>query len=107
MELTFKNARGVNLSAILELPDDRNKAIYAVFSHCLTCNKGLPIVRNISKVLAKYGIATVRYDMTGLGDSEGRIEDTNFTTAVEDVISATAFFKENFQAPAILIGHSL
>lgn len=107
MELTFKNSRGVNLSAILELPDDRSVAFYAVFSHCFTCNKGLPIVRNISKALGKNGIATLRYDMTGLGDSEGKFVDTNFSTAVEDIISSATFLKENFQAPAILIGHSL
>ena len=53
------------------------------------------------------GIAVLRFDFTGLGESEGDFENTNFSSNVEDLISAASFLEEKYAAPSILIGHSL
>jgi putative redox protein len=53
------------------------------------------------------GIAVVRFDFTGLGESEGDFADTNFSSNVEDLVAVARHMEERLQAPQILIGHSL
>lgn len=103
----FQNANGQTLSARLELPDTEAVKHYAIFAHCFTCNKNLSAVRNISRSLNNYGIAVLRFDFTGLGESEGEFEDTNFSSNVQDLIDAAAFLDDQYQEPSLLVGHSL
>lgn len=105
-KVTFKNAKGMVLAARLELPENEPKA-YAIFAHCFTCNKNLTAVRTIGKTLNEKNIAVLRFDFTGLGESEGDFEHTNFSSNIEDLYSAAEFLKENYRAPSLLIGHSL
>jgi len=103
----FINQNGDVLSAKIEFPPDRKPYAYAVFAHCFTCNKSLTSVRRISRALAGKGIAVLRFDFTGLGDSKGKFEDTSFTTNITDILAAASFLKENYEEPSLLIGHSL
>ena len=48
----------------------------------------------------------LRFDFTGLGESEGDFSDTNFSSNVDDLIVAADFLQSNYRAPEILIGHS-
>lgn len=105
-KVNFLNENGQILAARLELPEGDPKG-FALFAHCFTCNKNLTAARNIGRALTKSGIAVLRFDFTGLGESEGDFEDTNFSSNVEDLVSASNFLAENYQAPKILIGHSL
>ncbi|MBE0422353.1 MAG: alpha/beta hydrolase [Lutibacter sp.] len=105
-KVTFKNAKGMLLAARLELPEKEPKA-YAIFAHCFTCNKNLTAVRTIGKTLNEKSIAVLRFDFTGLGESEGDFEHTNFSSNIEDLYSAAQFLEENYRAPSLLIGHSL
>ena len=70
-KIKFENATGQMLDARLELPVDQKPHTYAIFAHCFTCNKNLSAVRNISRSLNQNGIAVLRFDFTGLGESEG------------------------------------
>jgi putative redox protein len=56
--------------------------------------------------LTREGLAVLRFDFTGLGESEGNFADTNFSSNVDDLIVAADFLKANYRAPEILIGHS-
>lgn len=105
-KIKFTNASGHELAARLELPDGEIKGC-AIFAHCFTCNKNLTAVRTIGKALTSQGIGVLRFDFTGLGESEGDFENTNFSSNVEDLISAAKFLEENYASPDILIGHSL
>lgn len=105
-KIQFQNNQGQNLAAILELPEEKPIG-YAIFAHCFTCNKNLTAVRSIGKALNSKGIAVFRFDFTGLGESEGDFEDTNFSSNVEDIIAAANFLEVNYEAPKILVGHSL
>lgn len=80
---------------------------YALFAHFFTGNKNFTAVRNISRALTQNNIAVMRFDFTGLGKSEGKFEDTNFTSNVDDLISVAEFLTKNHHAPKIMIGHSL
>jgi putative redox protein len=95
------------LAARLDTPDDGELSAYALFAHCFTCNKNYKAMAHISRTLAEAGIAVLRFDFTGLGESEGDFADTNFSSNVADLIAAAEFLKDEFEAPKILIGHSL
>lgn len=107
IKLQFKNAEGLSLSARLEQPVDKQPLAYAIFAHCFTCTKNLMAVTNISRALTAKGIAVLRFDFTGLGESEGDFADTNFSSNVEDLVSAASHLTEHYEAPRIIIGHSL
>lgn len=104
--IKFENNNGDQLAAILEIPESKIIG-YAIFAHCFTCSKNLNAVRNIGKALVAKGIAVLRFDFTGLGESEGIFENSNFSSNVEDLVSAANFLTVHHQAPDILIGHSL
>jgi len=102
----FTGGSGYLLDARLELPVDTPKA-FAVASHCFTCTKDTITVFRISRLLAEHGIAVLRFDFTGLGNSEGDFAETNFSTDVADVLAAVEFLHNNYEAPSMLVGHSL
>lgn len=104
--LAFLSDRGERLSARLDLPVDGRPAAYAIFAHCFTCTKNIKAIHNISSSLTRKGIAVLRFDFTGLGDSEGDFSETNFSSNVADLETAAGFLEQNFQPPKILIGHS-
>jgi len=104
--LTFTNAAGENLSGVLETPDSP-PIYYALFAHCFTCSKDLSAAARISRGLVDKGVAVLRFDFTGLGDSEGDFAGTNFTSNLQDLVSAADFLRKNYTAPKLLIGHSL
>ena len=103
----FTNATGQQLAARIEKPIRRTPLAYALFAHCFTCSKDLNAVRNISRALVREGIGVLRFDFTGLGESEGDFSDTNFSSHVEDLIAAAQFMESNFGPVRILVGHSL
>ena len=49
----------------------------------------------------------MRFDFTGLGESEGDFADTNFSGNVQDLVAASDYLAQHYQAPSLLIGHSL
>jgi len=104
--VTFTGAQGDTLSAKLELPP-RAPSAFALFAHCFTCTKNIKAAVNISRALAEQGVGVLRFDFTGLGESEGDFADTNFSSNVEDVVAAARFLETHWQAPALLVGHSL
>lgn len=103
----FTNRQGHKISALLDLPLDRQPRAYALFAHCFTCSKNLTAVKNISLGLTQEGIAVFRFDFTGLGSSEGNFADTNFSTNVQDLVDAAAYVESEFASPSLIIGHSL
>ncbi|GAA5026301.1 osmotically inducible protein C [Marivirga lumbricoides] len=106
-KVSFKSAQGNELAAYIAFPADQKPNNYVIFAHCFTCTKNLNAVRNISFGLSKHGYAVMSFDFTGLGESEGEFADTNFTSNMEDLVAAANFLKEKYQAPSLLVGHSL
>jgi len=106
-KVEFVNTNGYKLSARLEMPLTKKPDAYAVFAHVFTGSKNLSATRHISRALTLNGIAVLRFDFTGLGDSEGDFSDTNFTSNVEDLLAASKYLEDNYEAPKIMIGHSL
>src|SRR3974390_1951906 len=102
----FEGEGGVQLAAALELPEGEPSA-FALFAHCFTCGKDVLAAKRIAVALAARGIATLRFDFTGLGSSEGDFANSTFSSNVADLVRAADHLRQTKKAPAILIGHSL
>lgn len=105
--ISFQNSKGILLSAKLELPADQHPKAYALFAHCFTCNKNLTAIRNISKALTQNGFGVIRFDFTGLGESEGEFSETNFSSNIQDLEDISTYMTQELESPKLLIGHSL
>ena len=105
-KVSFSNADGQELAGVLDLPTGEPVA-YALFAHCFTCSKNLKAASNIVHSMTAAGIAVLRFDFTGLGQSEGDFADTSFSSNVADLVAAANWLEQNYRAPDVLFGHSL
>ena len=102
----FPGSQGQSLSGRLDAPDTPPRA-YALFAHCFTCGKDVVSASRIAASLAAAGIATMRFDFTGLGSSDGDFSNTDFSSNLEDLVAAAGHLRAQGRAPSLLIGHSL
>lgn len=114
MKFNFDNATGQTLTGNLEMPPTGagsgardSPAAFAIFAHCFTCSKNARAASQISRQLARLGVAVLRFDFTGLGNSEGDFANTNFSSNVADLVAASKALARKFKSPSLLIGHSL
>jgi alpha/beta superfamily hydrolase len=105
--LRIPGSQGAALGAELDLPEDNKPRAYALFSHCFTCSRNLKSFHIICEDLAKQGIGVLRFDFTGIGDSDGNFSQTNFASDVDDIVAVAEYMAANYEAPKLLIGHSM
>jgi putative redox protein len=106
-KISFESTGGATLSGVLHTPDAGSPKAYALFAHCFTCTKNIKAAFNIAEALCAEGIGVLRFDFTGLGESEGDFADTNFSGNVQDLVDGAAYLEKEFHAAEILVGHSL
>ena len=104
--IQFKGFDGDVLDARLESPAGKPKA-FALFAHCFSCTKSSLAATHISRRLTEHGIAVLRFDFTGLGQSEGDFSNTNFSSNVQDILAAADWLKTECGSCDLLVGHSL
>ncbi len=102
----FQSAAGHKLAGTISMPDGAAQGT-AIFAHCFTCTRHSLAATRISRALATRGIAVLRFDFTGLGDSEGDFANAGFARSVDDLLAAAAFLAQTIAPPTLLIGHSL
>ena len=84
----FANADGMNWPAPWRaMPEDEVRG-YAVFAHCFTCGKDIAAATRIARALARRGLAVLRFDFTGLGNSDGDFANTDFSSNIADLVAA-------------------
>ena len=105
-KVEFKGAFGDILSAKIDYPDEGELKSWVLFAHGFSIGKDLKPIRTISKSLVDDGYGMLRFDFTGLGDSEGNFSDTNFSSNCEDIRQAANYLREFHKAPCVMIGHS-
>lgn len=103
----FDNGRGQSLAGLLDQPEGRAVRGWATFTHCFTCSKDLKAIAKISRRLTRHGVGVLRFDFTGLGDSEGDFAETDFLTNVADCRAAAEWMAREGRPPQLLIGLSL
>ncbi|WP_339913648.1 bifunctional alpha/beta hydrolase/OsmC family protein [uncultured Brevundimonas sp.] len=100
----FENTTGRQLSGVLERGDGPVRA-WAVFAHCFTCDKTSLAATRVSRALAERGIGVLRFDFTGLGESEGEF-GRGLSGDVRDVVCAAEAMAAAGMTPQLLVGHS-
>jgi putative redox protein len=105
-KITFPGSHDEPLAARLDRPDGEVRG-YALFAHCFTCSKDTLAAARIAEGLVGHGFAVLRFDFTGLGGSGGDFANTDFSSNVADLLKAADYLRERYQAPALLVGHSL
>ncbi len=106
LKIEFTGSQGDKLAGLLETPDT-DPIAYVLFAHCFTCGKDVVAASRIGRALVAKGFAIMRFDFTGLGSSDGDFANTNFSSNVQDLVLAADYLREHYQAPGLLIGHSL
>ena len=104
--LTIATQAGHELTGSLELPTGLVRGA-ALFAHCFTCTKQSKAAVAVARALASEGIATLRFDFTGLGGSGGDFGRAGFAADVSDLVEAADQLLERFARPILLVGHSL
>lgn len=81
-----------------------------IFAHGLTSQRMGPeyLFVKISRFLAANNIASVRFDFTGTGESDGEFCDMNLDTMMSDLLTVTNHFRKTQKPSKVyLLGHSL
>lgn len=106
--LTLEGGKG-KLSAVIIKPDvkQNQKIPVAIVMHGFTGNKNSTLLKDISEELKKKGIASVRFDFNGHGQSEGKFEDMTVPNEIDDAKKVYSYVRSLPWAGDIaLIGHS-
>ncbi len=111
-KFTLEGSRG-KLSAILRLPDDRREGArypIAVLCHGFGADKGEHggMFAEFADALARRGVASVRFDFNGHGESEGRMRDMTVPNEIEDAkrVVAWAASRKWSNGKVSILGHS-
>ena len=103
--INFQGRSG-QLKGTIEYPARENPRAVAVFAHCFACGRNSLAAVRIARLLADCGIATLRFDFAGIGESEGQFGETGLLGNADDIVAATSALAENGLPCNLLIGHS-
>lgn len=85
---------GLTLRGMMHVPDDlSNKVPMVILLHgfCDDRNEINFVHNELSRLLCKEGIASVRFDMNGSGESDGLFEDMTISSEIEDAKAMLRF----------------
>jgi len=105
--VAFSGSGGHTLAGRLDRPLEGEPWAHAILAHCFTCTKDLKGLYYLGGALAGAGLATLRLDFAGLGESGGSFAETDLAANVADLMGAARFLEREHQAPRVLVGHSL
>jgi alpha-beta hydrolase superfamily lysophospholipase len=105
-ELRFPGSTGAELSGVLHRPGGEPRGAI-LLAHCFSCSKDYKTMTRLAAGLDEAGFAVLRFDFTGLGDSDGEFGATNLANGVGDVVAAAEALAAAVAAPLGLLGHSL
>ncbi|WP_234122552.1 alpha/beta hydrolase family protein [Clostridium hydrogenum] len=109
MEIVEIKRAGLNLVGTLEKPELREgeKCPLVIIMHGFTGNRNEPMHLSIAQELLKNGIASVRFDFNGHGESDGLFEDMTVMNEIEDAREILRYAKKlDFVQNISILGHS-
>ena len=97
------------LAAIVRKPDLKQgeRCPMVVLCHGFSGRKDGPMFELIADSLATHGIASVRFDFNGHGESEGRFEEMTVPNEIEDAKHVIEYVRDlRYVSSIALVGHS-
>lgn len=107
MKISFNNSKDQTLVGILERPQGEGPHPLAIICHGFTATKDMHFYPVLAQRLLTAGYATLLFDFTGNGESEGKFEQGNLLQEIEDVKSALDFAAGEGFENICLVGHSM
>jgi putative redox protein len=105
-QLQFDNHLGETLAGTLHMPESPTTA-GVVLGHCFTCSRHTGILRQIAADLATAGIAALRFDFSGNGQSAGDFAQSSFSKHLQEIATAAELLRERGAQAIGLAGHSM
>ena len=87
LEKVYFQSEGQRLAGVLHLPDQDNPPC-VIASHGLLSSKDSEKYIGLGERLSREGIAMLRFDVRGIGESEGRLENDTITRRITDLGAA-------------------
>jgi len=105
--VSFANGRGERLAATLATPPGSAAAAPAVIlCHGFSSHRDGFHYRALAGRLAAAGLASLRFDFAGNGESQGVFQFGNYASEVADIAAAQAFLEAGGRSVVALVGHS-
>jgi dipeptidyl aminopeptidase/acylaminoacyl peptidase len=92
VEKVFFMSEGMKISGILHLPDEKHPPC-VIASHGLLSSKDSEKYIVLGERMSEEGMAMLRFDFRGIGESEGREEDNTISKKIADLSAAVDFVK--------------
>ena len=105
--IEFANRAGRQLRGMVHLPEEaQNPAPGVVLFHGFTGDRMEShwLFVKCSRALAKAGLASLRFDFFGSGESEGELRDATLETEIADAEDAAGFFRSQDSVDSERIG---
>lgn len=103
--LTFQDAQRHRVSAILSQPEEPTSTV-VVLCHGFLSSKNSTTNKTLTRMLNDRGLATLRFDFFGQGESEGLLEDITISLAVGQAKAAVALVRSRGFKKIGLVGSS-
>ena len=97
------------LQAVIQKPDLKpgQQCPMVVFCHGFGGTKEGPLFELITDSLQKHGIASIRFDFNGHGESEGKFEDMTVPNEINDAKKVVEYVRDlRYVSKVALVGHS-
>lgn len=99
------------LAAIMQVPDEGTNYPMAIIMHGFSSSKDAKLLQLIADDLEQVGIASIRFDFNGHGESDGRFQDMTVLNEIADAKAVYSYLKDeasNRSAISFisLVGHS-
>lgn len=102
----FKNAEGDRLAGVLHRPDGK-AAAGVLLCHGMESSKESLKLAHLGEALRRAGLAVLRFDFTGAGESTGDFESITCTRQVDDLTAAHGLLKDRGVGRVAIVGSSM
>jgi dipeptidyl aminopeptidase/acylaminoacyl peptidase len=92
IDRVFFVSEGYRISGVLHLPEKKNPSC-VIASHGLLSSKDSEKYIALGEQISKEGMALLRFDFRGIGESEGTEEDNTISKKIADLSAAIGFIR--------------
>lgn len=105
-KVTIEGDHG-KLQAVIQIPNGKTKYPMVMILHGFLANKEMDLLKNLADGLEKKGIASIRFDYNGHGESDGLFQDMTVSNEIEDTKKVYNFIRKFPKITSIsMVGHS-